>query len=632
MKKTIIALLIAIILVLTACGGNRYEQSDIEEDAVTVETVRIENTMDTVAVEIVEVENATPILRPPIIEASFDYLTFQEALAEFVTDIIIVQYVGHRPFGMTLVEFEFVVTDVVLGEAADRIFVYAEHVYASVMNDSWVGYRPGELQFEHGVDYLLAVRRITSPYANTHIDGFTFVRNIMVDLDNPVNSIMYSEPLYLHSQGFDFRAEGITRQQIVTHIKDVMRYNPPVVDLIRSEVLEDIVHESPNIVIIEISQLLRLTSGVSDWMCTDMYYVTVVESIKGDLDVGTVIVLSFFSDTVNLGEQHLVAMRQNARGSFFNFTARDSHFCMTQLDEIKQILGIEPPLPPTFTLTFNLHGGQPQANFPPQTVTAGTAATEPPYTPTRTGYSFTGWFTAATGGTAFDFATPIYNDTTVHAQWEAIPLTPFTLTLDPRGGTVSTSTITVPQGSPVGSLPRPVLSGREFAGWYYMPEVGNRQRILPTTVIDRDITASAVWHVTITLDPMGGIFLNCVMRGAPLLPLGDYQYLPAEIYDEFGGLHTFTAEPGTIFGSHLLTPYMTGVQFAGWFTGFGQSTVDPIIQKTEESIVPDNNMTLFARWGRGSIGSDPGRPPMGGQDFMLYDPYDALQDSEPDND
>jgi len=595
MKKCLFVLLIFVALVLTACGANGL----VEEEYTTISHAST------------------------TVQASFtgEIMTLENSL-ELATDIVIVQYVSRRPFGERLTEFELIVLDRIMGDAPDRIFVYCEGYYSQ-----WFA------NLTNGTEYMLALRSSESPYAHTHIDGYTFIRNIIIDLDNPSNSTMRSMPLYQQSEGLNTSASWVDRQYIISYIADLISdMTPPVSELIRSDVLKDIVYGSPNVVVVEISHVLSLSDGTSDWMSTDIFYATVVDSVKGDMTLGTEITLIFFAGTVDVGEQHLVAIRQNDGGNFFRFTSRDSHFCVTQLDEIKQIIQDQNPLP-TFTLTFNLYGGQPQANFPPQTITAGTTATEPLYNPTRNGYTFTGWFTDATGGTAFNFATLIYTDTTVHAQWEVIPLTPFTLTLDPRGGTVSTSTITVPQGSPVGSLPRPVLSGREFVGWYYMPEVGERERILPTTVIDRDITASAVWHVTITLDPMGGIFLNCVMRGTPLLPLGDYQYLPAEIYDEFGGLHTFTAEPGTLFGSHLLTPYMTGVQFAGWFTGVGMPSIpNPIIQKTEESIVPDNNMTLFARWGRGAIGSDPGRPPMGGQDFMIYDPYDALQDSEPDND
>jgi len=56
--------------------------------------------------------------------ASYTYLTFEEAVTEFATDVVIAQYVGSRPFGNHSTEFEFIVLDRILGNAPERIFVY----------------------------------------------------------------------------------------------------------------------------------------------------------------------------------------------------------------------------------------------------------------------------------------------------------------------------------------------------------------------------------------------------------------------------------------------------------------------------------------------------------------------------
>ncbi|WP_084075507.1 leucine-rich repeat protein [Demequina sp. NBRC 110052] len=44
-----------------------------------------------------------------------------------------------------------------------------------------------------------------------------------------------------------------------------------------------------------------------------------------------------------------------------------------------------------------------------------------PSDPARGGYTFAGWFTAATGGAEFDFQAPITAATTVYAQWADVP-------------------------------------------------------------------------------------------------------------------------------------------------------------------------------------------------------------------
>lgn len=58
---------------------------------------------------------------------------------------------------------------------------------------------------------------------------------------------------------------------------------------------------------------------------------------------------------------------------------------------------------------------------PNATVPAGAA---PPTDPAATGFTFIGWFTASTGGTAFDFATPLATDATAFAQWASTGTTP----------------------------------------------------------------------------------------------------------------------------------------------------------------------------------------------------------------
>jgi len=66
------------------------------------------------------------------------------------------------------------------------------------------------------------------------------------------------------------------------------------------------------------------------------------------------------------------------------------------------------------TVTFNTNGG---STVQSQSVCPAGTATRPSQDPTRSGYIFTNWYTAATGGAVFNFANPINANTTVHAQW-----------------------------------------------------------------------------------------------------------------------------------------------------------------------------------------------------------------------
>lgn len=53
-----------------------------------------------------------------------------------------------------------------------------------------------------------------------------------------------------------------------------------------------------------------------------------------------------------------------------------------------------------------------------QQVEEGAAATQPATSPTRYGYTFTGWTSSPAGTEAYDFSTPITKNTTLYAMWE----------------------------------------------------------------------------------------------------------------------------------------------------------------------------------------------------------------------
>lgn len=95
-----------------------------------------------------------------------------------------------------------------------------------------------------------------------------------------------------------------------------------------------------------------------------------------------------------------------------------------------------------------------------------------PGTPgTRSGYTFSGWFTAKTGGTKVTTSYVFNDDTTVYSQWTA---NKYTVTLRPGGGSVSPTTVTVTYDSAYGALPTPTRSGYTFKGWYTSSSGGTK--------------------------------------------------------------------------------------------------------------------------------------------------------------
>lgn len=119
-----------------------------------------------------------------------------------------------------------------------------------------------------------------------------------------------------------------------------------------------------------------------------------------------------------------------------------------------------------YTVTLNVNGGDALSGDPTRSVTYGQPYGELP-APTRTGYTFAGWYTEKTGGTKVETSTVVQavEDHELFAHWAA---NTYTVTFVPMDGTLADEqkTKTVTYGQPYGELPKPTLQGYDFVGWY----------------------------------------------------------------------------------------------------------------------------------------------------------------------
>ena len=218
----------------------------------------------------------------------------------------------------------------------------------------------------------------------------------------------------------------------------------------------------------------------------------------------------------------------------------------------------------TYTLTYNNNGG---TGCTSKTVTYnssyGTLCT-----PTRTGYTFLGWYTAVSGGTQITQATTMTStqNHTVYAQWEA---NNYTLAYNNNGGTGCTSK-TVTYNSSYGTLCTPIRTGYTFLGWYTSATGGTQ--ITQSTIMNKtqNHTIYAQWkanNYTLTYNNNGGT--GCTNKTV-----------------------TYNSNYGT-----LCTPTRTGYNFAGWYTsatGGTQITQSTIMNKTQ-------NHTIYAQWKESTV-------------------------------
>ena len=155
----------------------------------------------------------------------------------------------------------------------------------------------------------------------------------------------------------------------------------------------------------------------------------------------------------------------------------------------------------TYTVTFNANGG----TVSPANATTGTDGklTSLP-TPARTGYTFNGWFTAATGGTAVNTNTVFTQNTTIYARWTA-NASAYTITFNANGGTVSPTTATTGTNGRLTSLPTPARTGYTFNGWFTAATGGNA--VNTNTVFTQNTTIYAQWTAstyTVTFNSNNG--------------------------------------------------------------------------------------------------------------------------------
>ncbi len=136
-----------------------------------------------------------------------------------------------------------------------------------------------------------------------------------------------------------------------------------------------------------------------------------------------------------------------------------------------------------YTITFDSNGGSAVASV---TADYGTALTQPE-DPTRTGYTFRGWYTDTALTKAFLFTTMPAEDVTLYAKWEA---NTYTLHFDSDGGS-SVEDRTVTYGQPYGALPTPEKQGYTFTGWQMADGTAVNANLTVTRTEDH--TVYAVW-------------------------------------------------------------------------------------------------------------------------------------------
>lgn len=164
--------------------------------------------------------------------------------------------------------------------------------------------------------------------------------------------------------------------------------------------------------------------------------------------------------TLGLGEYTYV-LKVNFK---YNYSANGSALNVGTFEQWTVLKSNFSVVPTTPTVTFNGNGGNPSQSS--KTVTYdSTYGTLP--SATRTGYTFDGWYTSASGGSKVTSSTKVTNpkNHTLYAHWTPYPMTVY-FNANASDGCCDTTSKQVTYGSTYGTLPTPTRTGYTFTGWY----------------------------------------------------------------------------------------------------------------------------------------------------------------------
>ena len=145
-----------------------------------------------------------------------------------------------------------------------------------------------------------------------------------------------------------------------------------------------------------------------------------------------------------------------------------------------------------YTLTYNANGGSVSPGTAPITYDS-TYGTLP--TPSRTGYTFKGWYTSASGGTEVTASTVVKTagNHSIYARWQA---NTYTVTFNYNGSGAANTTATVAYDGYY-TLPSPSRTNYKFLGWYTAASGGTQVTSTTKVQITSNQTLYAHWELSV---------------------------------------------------------------------------------------------------------------------------------------
>ena len=383
--------------------------------------------------------------------------------------------------------------------------------------------------------------------------------------------------------------------------------------------------------------------SAANYTCTASYNDSTTAAINPRWYVGSTDGYAFIIDIVAVSPNGVLSVTRTTGGFTMvlraEYTVDGSTQCAT-----KSVTAT----PKSVTISFNANGGSVSPTSQSYT-SYGTYGSLP--TPSaRTGYTFVGWFTDATGGTQVTTAATVpASATTLWAHWTA---NTYSVTLDRQSGSGGSSSVTATYGSAMPSITVPTRTGYTFGGYYTSTGGGGTQyytasgtsartwdRTSATTLyakwtantytvtLDRQSGSGGSSSVTVTYDSdmpsitpptrsnytFGGYYTSTGGSGTQYYTASGASARKWDItanttlyakwtintctvsFNANGGTGTMSAQTVTIGSSTAITPCAfnrDGYAFIGWATSSGGS----VVYADGASGTFSANTTLYAVW------------------------------------
>ena len=224
----------------------------------------------------------------------------------------------------------------------------------------------------------------------------------------------------------------------------------------------------------------------------------------------------------------------------------------------------------TFQVTFYKNNGQTNGT---ETVDKGSTVSQPT-NPTKSGYTFDGWYTDSACTNRFNFSTVITANTPLYAKWvgNEVNIT-FNYYDDVAGSNVVLKTMKVRNGEQIkpSDIPSVTRDGYAFAGWYKGASLHTSDTTFTYTV-DEGASTSLTFTAKYSADSY-----------------------TVNFYTEAGGTvyKTFTANHNSTITS-FTDPTKAGSTFVGWYVSTNGGVTLGAEYKFADLIT--GNLEIYAKW------------------------------------